>query len=77
MLNFLKPIWLTILKWSGIVGGILLLLAKVKQSGKDEEDNKLIKNTLKEVQVRDKIENDIASAGDAKLNSLHKRWTKD
>lgn len=76
MLEFLKPFWLAIVKWAAIAGAIALVLFKVRQSGKEAEQHKAMRETLKEVRVRDRIEENIGNADDAKLKRLHDKWTR-
>lgn len=76
MLQFLKPFWLFIIKWCAIAGGILLFLFKIKQSGKEEVENKITKDVLKGVGIRNEIENNIANTDDAELKRLHDKWSE-
>ncbi len=77
MLQFLKPFWLQIIKYGGIVLGVILILFRARQSGKEAEEAKSMLETLKGLKTRDKIENNIANINDNKLNKLRSKWTKD
>lgn len=68
-----KPIYLIIGKWLGIIGAVLLVLFRVRQSGKDAERHKVMRDTLEGVRIRDKIENDVATSD---THSLRKKWER-
>ena len=76
MIELLKPFWIGIVKWGAIVGGILLVLLKVRQSGKDAVKKDALEKTLDGVMARDKIEDKVASAGNAERERLRKKWTR-
>ena len=76
MLNILKPIWLPFIKFGALIFGILLVLLKVRQSGKQSEQQEQINKTLKEVQTRDKIEQDVNNSNDAEQLRLKDKWTR-
>lgn len=76
MLTLLAPFWQAILKWGSAAVGILFILFKVRQSGKDSINNKNLETTLKSVQERDEIEDNIKSADDNERNSLREKWTR-
>ena len=65
-----------IIKWGAAIGFVLMVLFRVRQSGKDAVYNKQVKESLEGVKARDKIENDILIASDDKLSKLRKEWTK-
>lgn len=77
MIELLKPFWMGVIKWGAIVGGILLVLFKVRQSGKDAVQNENIKETLEGVKVRDKIKDNIVTADDVERKRLRKKWNRD
>lgn len=76
MLTLLKPLWLKIAQWGAIIGGIALVLLKVRQSGKEAVENKDIKDTLHGIQIRDKVEGDINALSDSDFAKLHDEWTQ-
>ncbi len=76
MYELLRPIWITLVKWGAIVGGILLILFKVRQSGKDIVRNENIKETLDGVEARDKVEDHIVASSDLERRRLRKKWTR-
>ena len=76
MLEIFKPFWGIIVKWTGIAIGILLILFKVRQSGKEVEQRKQAMETLKGLQTRDEIENNVSNISDTRLAKLHKLWTR-
>jgi len=71
-----RPFWLMIVRWGATIVFILLMLFKVRQSGKDAVYNKQVKESLEGVKARDKIENSIITASDDKSSKLRKKWTK-
>ena len=77
MFNLLRPIQLLIIKCAVIIGGVLVILFKARQSGREVEKHKAMRDTLKGVQIRDKIENNIIIANDDKYNKLREKWTKE
>lgn len=73
MWELFKPF---IIKWGAFIGGILLILFKVRQSGRKEEEQRSMLETLRGIQIRDKIESDITNLSDDKLNKLYKNEVK-
>jgi hypothetical protein len=76
ILEFLKPFWLSIVKWGGIAFGFVLFYFKVRSDGGIAQERKEVMGTLKGVTTRDKIENDINSLSDDKLNKLYDNQVK-
>lgn len=73
----IRPLWLPILKIGGVIFSVILILLKVRQSGKDAARVENLKITLKGMQTRDKIENDIAITSDDKYERMLKKWRRD
>lgn len=76
MLALLRPFWVVIAKWVSLAAGIILILLKVRQSGSEAEQRKQSMKTLKGMQIRDKIENNIAADSDTDLSRMQRKWTK-
>lgn len=76
MLQLLKPLWITIAKYGAIVGSILLILLKARQSGKQVEQRKQAIETLRGVKVRDKIQDEVNSANDADIERMYNQQIK-
>lgn len=76
MLELLKPFWLIICKWGAIFGGILLVILKARQSGKQVEQRKEAIETLRGVKVRDKIQDEVDSASDADIECMYNQQIK-
>lgn len=77
MIELLKPFWSATVKYCLIVGAALLVLFKARQSGKESVRNENIKESLKGVKVRDKVENNVISAPDSERDRLRKKWQRD
>lgn len=75
MLAFLRPYWLSIAKYAAIAGGVLLLVFKIRQSGRDAERVENMKEVLEHVEIRDAIERDI-NRDDNATKRLRERWTR-
>lgn len=76
MMGIFKPFWLMIIKWGATIGFVLMVLFRVRQSGKDAVYNEQVKESLEGVKARDEIENSIINASDDKYNKLRKKWTR-
>jgi uncharacterized membrane protein YdjX (TVP38/TMEM64 family) len=76
MLAFLKPYWLSIVKWAGIIGGVLLLFFKIRQSGRDAERVDNLERNIENVERAKKIRRGVADSGDS-VNKLRERWSRD
>jgi hypothetical protein len=76
--SFLKPYWLDLLKWGGIMGGVLLVLLRVRNSGKYEERNainvQILENTQEAKETREEVH---SLPVDAKRDRLREHWTRD
>ena len=75
MLALLKPFWLTIAKYAAIAGGILLIVFKIRQSGRDAERVENMKETLNHVKIRDAIERDVNRSDNA-TEQLRSKWSR-
>jgi hypothetical protein len=76
MLPLLKPYLLEIAKYGGILFGMVIFWFKARQSGKDIVERKKAMETLKAVQTRGKIENNLNNLSDDKLNKLYNKTIK-
>lgn len=76
MLELLKPFYGVILKYSAISLGILLVLFKVHQSGIETVERKDAMQTLKALQEREKIKNNLNNCTNDKLNELYDKIVK-
>lgn len=76
MMELLKPFWLQILKYGAVFTGVLLVLFKARQGGKQSAENAQSKEILRGAQERAKVENTINSASDAEYNGLYNKWSK-
>lgn len=74
ILILLKPLWGKIAGLGAAFLGIALVWFKAKESGIQAVERKSAMETLKAVQTRDKIENNIDSTN---LDKLHKKWERD
>lgn len=75
MLTILKPFWLSILKYASIAGAVLLVVFKIRQSGRDAERVENMKETLSHVKIRDAIERDV-NRNDNATERLRAKWTR-
>lgn len=75
MLNLLKPFWLSILKYVSIAGAIMLVVFKIRQSGRDAERVENMKETLSHVKIRDAIERDV-NRNDNATERLRAKWSR-
>lgn len=75
MLSLLKPFWLTIAKYAAIAGSILLIVFKIRQSGRDAERAENMKETLSHVKIRDAIERDV-NRNDNATERLRAKWSR-
>ena len=76
IIEILKPFWLGIVKYVGIVLGLLLFYFKAKQDGKNAAKQENTEEILKGMQESAKINNDIAGANDAEYKRLYKKWSR-
>ena len=77
MAELLKPFWLGIVKWGAIMGSVLLVIFKIRQSGKDAVRNETMVETLRGVRERDKIKDNIAKSDNANRKRLREKWQRD
>lgn len=77
MLELLKPFWIEIIKYGGMIMGIIIVLFKTRQSGKEFVERKEAMETLKGVQISDKIDNNIANVDNNHLERLRKKINRD
>lgn len=75
MLNILKPFWLSIAKYAAIAGGILLIVLKIRQSGRDAEHAENIEKVVENVQIRHDVERSVNSFDNAS-GRLRGKWTR-
>ncbi len=76
ILSLLKPFWLQIVKYGAIIGGVLLVLFKARQSGKEVQQRKQAIETLRGVKVRDKIQDKVNFASDADIDRMYQQQIK-
>lgn len=76
ILNLLKPFWLQIVKYGTILGGVLVVLFKARQSGKEVQQRKQAIETLRGIKVRDNIQNKVDSASDAAIDRMYQQQIK-
>jgi len=76
MIAILKLYQAHIIKWGAIIGGILLVLFRVRQSGKESVIRTQDKETIKELQTSAKIDNRIDSLTNPEYKRLYKKWSK-
>jgi hypothetical protein len=76
MIALLKLYQAHIIKWGAIIGGILLVLFRVRQSGKESVIRTQDKETIKELQTSAKIDNRIDSLTNPEYKRLYKKWSK-
>lgn len=76
MLNLLKPFWLSIVKYAAIAGGILLVVLKIRQSGRDAERVENLEKVVENVQIRHDIERRVSGSTDAVKRLRESRWTR-
>lgn len=71
-------IGLKILAGVAIAGAVLAVLAGAKSAGRNAERVDALKRTLKSVEARNEIENDVArTGGGAARERLRDKWTRD
>lgn len=66
-----------IIKYVGLAIGILVILFKTRQSGKDSIKVDILKETVKGVEIRDKVKNNISTASSSERKRLRKKWNRD
>lgn len=72
----LRPIWSIIVKWGGVFVGVIFILFKSRQAGKDAERVDNLKATLKGMQKRDEVENTVTASNDSQYKRLRKKWER-
>ncbi len=77
MSELLKPYWLPIIKYAGIVFGLVLVYFKGRVDNNSATLRKEGMDNLKRVQESAKIENYVASAKPDKLEQLRKQFNRD
>jgi len=75
ILSFFKPFWLSILKYASIAGAVLLLLLKIRQSGRDAERVENMEKVQEYEQIRDAVERDV-NRGDNATERLRAKWSR-
>jgi len=71
-------IGLKIMGGLAIVGAVLAVLAGAKSAGRNAERVDAMRRTLKSVETRNEVENEIArSGGDDAVKRLRERWSRD
>ncbi len=76
MLEILQLYWLSIVKYCAIVFGLLLIYFKGRQDNNTAQERKQAMETLKAIQTRDKVENNISNLTNDKLNKLYDKQIK-
>jgi len=74
ILAVLRPFYGQILKYGGIIAGLLLLISKSRQDGQSALLRKQGMENLKGVQTRNKIEMSVDGASDAEYKRLYDKW---
>ncbi|MES3016216.1 MAG: hypothetical protein V4721_00495 [Bacteroidota bacterium] len=77
MLLFLKPYYLVLAKWIGILITVILVIFRLKTIGRQEERGDNLEAAIKGVKTRDEIKNNIISADDMERKRLRKKWNRD
>lgn len=72
----LKGMWIEIVTVTAIAGGTLLVLMKIRDSGRQAERNENMKKTLNAVKAKNAVQRAVSSAGDAERRKLREKWTK-
>lgn len=72
----LNSIWILLAKWGAVIGMALWVLFKARQSGEEKVERKQAMETLKNVQLRDKVEGDINARTPDELAELYKKWQR-
>lgn len=75
MLNLLKPFWLTIAKYASIAGAIMLVVFKIRQSGRDAERVENMEKVQEYEQIRDAVERDVNRSDNA-TERLRFKWSR-
>lgn len=76
MLEFLKPFWIAIAKWIVLAAGAVAFILKMRQDGKDSQKAEDVEQTLKGVQIRDTVEQNINNASTAERQRLREKWNR-
>ena len=76
MLAFLRPYWLIIAKWGAIIGGVLLVLMKVRQSGKDAVRVENLEKGLEDAKTSSAIEDAVAGTPIDKQRDELSKWNR-
>ena len=77
LLSWWQRSYAAILKWLGIAAAVLLVLFKIRQSGRDDERAEQLLKQNETVGKANEVENDMRRLhdGDA-LNELRRDWTR-
>lgn len=75
MLSLLKPFWLTIAKYAAIAGSILLIVFKIRQSGRDAERVENMEKVQEYVEIRNAVERDVNREHNA-TERLRSKWSR-
>jgi len=73
MIEILKYFW----KYIAITGGVLLVLFKARQSGKDAVKHENMVSTLNAVKQREKTSQFVDSSSDDERKRLRKKFNRD
>lgn len=76
VIESLKPFWIPIIRYGTIILGVLLVLFKARQSGKDAVKNNMIEKTLQGIKTHEKIADNINSLDNATVNKLYEQELK-
>lgn len=72
----LLQVWKELLVYGAIAGVIALVVLKLRDSGRQAEQNESLKKTIKVVRERDEIRNTVAGSDDAEYQRLRDKWTE-
>lgn len=74
-IGFLKPFWLSILKYASIAGAVLLVVFKIRQSGRDAERVENMERVQEYVEIRNAVERDV-NRNDNATERLRAKWSR-
>jgi len=72
----LLQVWKELLVVGTIAGGVLLVLFKARDAGRQAERNESLQKTMKVVRERNEIRRDIVVVDDAEHQRLREKWTE-
>ena len=78
LLSWLQRSYAAVLKWVGIAAAVLLVLFKIRQSGRDDERAAQLVKQNETVGKANDVENDMRHLRDgAALDELRRDWTRE